>query len=158
MFRCGSGLWLILIKIALMLSFPYSLSSISSYLQINQSNNSYKILESSWPLFILLSTNFSISLGDFSSHIPSHPINMYSMSSKFYSWIYGNDITICFRGGNLLFLLKSKSPIDRDTFKHPFIRPYSFTHPPAFKILSFYWGEFGTCILLRLTKDPFFFA
>lgn len=119
--------WLSLINIALMLSFPNYLSYASYNLHISHSNISYNILHDSYPFFILLSTNYWISNGDFSSHMPSQPINIYSISSRFYLRTYGSEITICFLWGSLLLFLKSISPIALDTFKQSFIRPYSLT-------------------------------
>lgn len=120
------------IKIAVMLSFPSYFYSASSSLQTNHSKSSYNIFVREKPSFSLSSTNYRISSGYFYSQTPSQPIRIKSVSSWLYFKISGKEVTICCFQEIFLLSLKSRSPMLRDTFKHPLILPSSVTTPPAF--------------------------
>ena len=79
---------------------------------------------------------------------------MKSIPSFFIFVISGSAVIICYYGDKFLLFLYYKSPIARERFRLPLIRPSS-TEPPAFSILAFYVLSSGLWSRLSSFASPF---
>ena len=116
-------------------SFPFSFAS-------NSSNNSSNVADNFCPEDSLFCTHSIIYLFDFTSHIPSQPIIINSISSFFIFSMSGSAVIIWLSTPISLLFLYYKSPNALDKFKFPLTLPY-VTIPPAFSIRSIYLGSSG---------------
>ena len=139
------------INIADILSNPFYDFSVFS--AINYENN-YSTMAPKlfWPILFFIHPTISPLL--FTYHIPSHPIIRKSISSFFIFVISGSAVIICYYGDKFLLFLYYKSPIARERFRLPLIRPSS-TEPPAFSILAFYVLSSGLWSRLSSFASPF---
>lgn len=122
-----------LMRMADMLSSPFSSSLL--FLETRSDSSSSRMLPR---LFLGMRALIqpTISPLDLDYQMPSQPMIRKSSPSFLILVISGLAVIICSSAGRFLQFLYSKSPIARDRFRLPLIRPSS-TVPPAFTILVF---------------------